>query len=115
MNDKRIRDWEVSGKSGKSWNMGLCRGPIQPRQCDLELQQACRESALPYRTVARWVIAFTERRQNVADMYRPGRSSISDVEAHADVALIDSYRRQMIRELARQTGFAHTTVLQILK
>jgi hypothetical protein len=45
------------------------------RRCHQGLQGACGEFALPYRTVARWVKAFNEERQNVnvADMRRPGR------------------------------------------
>ncbi|XP_055939356.1 uncharacterized protein LOC129968990 [Argiope bruennichi] len=48
-------------------------------------------------------------------MHRPGRLSVSEAEVHAVAALMDSYRCQTIRELARQTVFAHTTVLHILK
>ena len=85
------------------------------RQCHQGLQEACGESALPYRTVARWVKAFNEGRQNVADVRRPGRPSVSEEEVYALTALLDSDRRHTIRELARETGLAHTTVLHILK
>ena len=84
------------------------------RQCHQGLQETCGESALPYRTVASWVKAFNEGRQNVADMCRPGRPSVSE-EVYALTALLDSDRRHTIRELARETGLAHTTVLHILK
>ena len=82
------------------------------RQCHQGLQEACGESALPYRTVARWVKAFKEGRQNVADVRRPGRPSVSEEEVYALTALLDSERRHTIGELAR---LAHTTVLHILK
>ncbi|PNF23534.1 hypothetical protein B7P43_G05594, partial [Cryptotermes secundus] len=85
------------------------------RQCHQGLQEACGESALPYRTVARWVKAFNERRQNAADMRRPGRPSVSEEEVYALSALLESDRRHTIRELARETGLAHTAVLHILK
>ncbi|PNF20332.1 Profilin [Cryptotermes secundus] len=62
--------------------------------------------------------AFNEGRQNVADMFllgRPGRPSVSEEEAYALSALLESDRPQTIRELARETGLAHMTVLHILK
>ena len=57
---------------------------------------------------------FNEGRQIVADMRRPGRPSVSE-EVYALAALLDSDRRHTIRDLARETGLAHTTVLHILK
>ncbi|PNF37899.1 hypothetical protein B7P43_G06200, partial [Cryptotermes secundus] len=78
------------------------------------LQEACGECALPYRTVARLVKAFNEGRQNVADMLRPGCPSVSEEEVYALSALLES-DRHTIRELARETRLAHTTVLHILK
>jgi len=65
--------------------------------------------------VAGWVKAFNEGRQNVADMRRPGRPSVSEEEVYAVTALLDSDRRHTICELARETILAHTTVLHILK
>ncbi|GBM48902.1 hypothetical protein AVEN_91868-1 [Araneus ventricosus] len=46
---------------------------------------------------------------------RPDRPSASEDEAYALAALPDSDRRHTFRELARETGLAHTTVLHILK
>ncbi|PNF26790.1 hypothetical protein B7P43_G17675, partial [Cryptotermes secundus] len=83
-------------------------------QCHQGLHEACGESALPYRTVARWVKAFNEGRQNVADACLTGRPSVSE-EVYALSLLLESDRRHTIRELARETGLAHTTVLHILK
>jgi len=48
-------------------------------------------------------------------MRRPGRPSVSEEEVYALTALLDSDRRHTIREMARATGLAHTTVLHILK
>jgi hypothetical protein len=78
------------------------------------LQEACSESALPYTTVVRWVKAFKEVRQNVADIRRPGRSSVSEQEVYALYALREMHRRHPIREMARETGLAHTTVFRFL-
>ncbi|PNF32315.1 hypothetical protein B7P43_G16249 [Cryptotermes secundus] len=104
-----------SKQEQRSWiKIDYARGRTA-RQCHQGLQEACGESTLPYRTVARWVKAFNEGRQNVADMRRPGRPSVSEEEVYALSALLDSDRRLTIRELARETGLAHTTVLHILK
>ena len=51
----------------------------------------------------------------MADMCRPSHPSVSEEEVYALTALLDSDRRHTIRELARETGLAHTTVLHVLK
>ncbi|PNF35833.1 hypothetical protein B7P43_G09434 [Cryptotermes secundus] len=48
-------------------------------------------------------------------MRRPVRPSVSEEEVYALSALLESDRRHTIRELARETGLAHTTVRHILK
>jgi len=48
-----------------SWIKIECARGHTARQCHQDLQEACGESALPYRTVARWVKAFNEGRQAV--------------------------------------------------
>ncbi|PNF24299.1 hypothetical protein B7P43_G11904 [Cryptotermes secundus] len=83
----------------RSWIQIECARGCTARQCLQGLQETCRESALPYRTVARWIRAFNEGRQNVADMRRPGRPSVSE-EVHALSALLESDWRHTIRELA---------------
>ncbi|XP_055928043.1 uncharacterized protein LOC129959245 [Argiope bruennichi] len=91
------------------------------RQCHLGLQEACGESALPYRIIARWVKAFNEGRQNVAEVHAVAQHPIDKATAVfregvvAVTALMNSDRCQTIHELTRQTRFAHTTVLHILK
>ena len=100
-----------SKQEQRSWIETECARGRTARQCHQGLQEACGESALPYRTVARWLKAFNEGRQNVADM----RPSVSEEEVYALTALLDSDRRHMIRELARETGLEHKTVLHILK
>jgi len=49
----------------RSWIKIECARGRTARQCHQGLQEACGESALPYRTVARWVKAFYEGRQAV--------------------------------------------------
>jgi hypothetical protein len=58
------------------------------QQCHQGLQDACGESALPYRTLARWVRDFRESRQNVRDMHRRGRPSASEEEVCALSSLL---------------------------
>ena len=105
-----------SKQERRSWIKIECVRRRTALQCHKGLQEACGESALPYRTVAGWVKAF-ERLQNVADMCRAGRPSVSEEEirVYALSALLESDRCHTIRELALETGLAHTTVLHILK
>ncbi|GBM53627.1 hypothetical protein AVEN_105509-1 [Araneus ventricosus] len=84
------------------------------QQCHQGLQEACGESGLPCRTMARWAKAFKEGRQNVADMRRPGHPSVSE-EVYALAALLDNDLHHTICELVRKTELWHTTVLHILK
>ncbi|PNF38705.1 hypothetical protein B7P43_G17132 [Cryptotermes secundus] len=93
----------------QNWIKIECTRGHTARQWHRGLQEDCGESALPYRTVARWIKAFNKGRQNVADMRRPGRPSVSK-EVYALSTSLESHRRHTIRELARETGLAHTTV-----
>ena len=52
---------DFEGRS-ESWLKIECSRGCNARQCYKELQEACDECALPYRTVARWVKAFKEGR-----------------------------------------------------
>ena len=104
-----------SKQEQRIWIKIECTRGRTARHCHQVLQEACGESPLPYRTVARSVKVFKEGRQNVADMRRPSRPSVSEEAVYALTALLDSDRRHTIRELARETGLAHTTVLHILK
>jgi len=79
-----------SKQEQRSWIKIECARGHTARQCHQGLQEACGESALPYRTVARWVKAFNEGRQNVADMRRPG-PSVSEEEVYALTALLDPW------------------------
>ncbi|GBN40553.1 hypothetical protein AVEN_189821-1 [Araneus ventricosus] len=56
-----------SKQEQRSWIKIDCARGRTARQCHQSPQEACGESALPYRTVARWVKAFNAGRQNVAD------------------------------------------------
>ncbi|KAJ4444730.1 hypothetical protein ANN_06527 [Periplaneta americana] len=63
------------------------------RQCHDSLVEACGETALPYRTVARWVRAFNEGRDRVENMARLSHQSVSEEEVEAVSALLDNCRR----------------------
>ncbi|KAG8238244.1 hypothetical protein J437_LFUL018307 [Ladona fulva] len=104
-----------SKQEQQSWIKIECARGHTARQCHQGLQEACGESPLPYRTVARWVKAFNEGRQTVADMHQAGRPRVSEEEVHTVATLVDIDRSQTIRELAHETGLAHKTVLCILK
>jgi len=52
-----------SKREQRSWIKIECARGRTARQCHQGLQEACGQSALPYRTVARWVKAFNEGRQ----------------------------------------------------
>ena len=80
-----------SKQEQRSWMKIECARGRTARQCHQGLQEACGESALPYRTVARWVKAF-EGRQNVADMRQPGRPSVSEEEVYVLWTVIDTTR-----------------------
>ncbi|PSN36131.1 hypothetical protein C0J52_27686, partial [Blattella germanica] len=62
----------------RSWLKIECARGRNARQCYEILQDVCGENALPYRTVARWVKAFNEGRQNVTDMPRSGHPTVSE-------------------------------------
>jgi hypothetical protein len=66
------------------------------QQCHQGLQEACGESALLYRTVARWVKAFKEGHQNVADMRWPSHPSVSVEEVYALSVLLEMDQRHTI-------------------
>ncbi|GBN14638.1 hypothetical protein AVEN_39548-1 [Araneus ventricosus] len=85
-----------SKQEQRSWIKIACARGRTARQSHRGFQDACRESAFPYRTVARWAKAYNERLQNVADMHRPGRPGVSEEEVYAAAALLDSDRRRTI-------------------
>ncbi|KAJ4450059.1 hypothetical protein ANN_01466 [Periplaneta americana] len=62
------------------------------------LVEACGETALPYRTVARWVRAFNEGRDHVENKARQGRPSVSEKELQTVSALLDGDRRQTVAD-----------------
>ena len=105
----------ISKQDQKSWLKVECARGRNARQCYEGLQEACGDSALPYRTVAWWVKAFRDGRENVTDMPRPGRPAVSVDDVHNVNALVLADRNVTIRELANDVGLAHSTVLYILK
>ncbi|GBN95050.1 hypothetical protein AVEN_243466-1, partial [Araneus ventricosus] len=73
----------------RRWIKIECARDRTARQCYRGLQDACGESPLPYRTVTRWVKTFNERCQNVSNMNRPGRPSVSEEEVYTIAVLLD--------------------------
>ncbi|KAJ4449803.1 hypothetical protein ANN_01209 [Periplaneta americana] len=67
---------------------------IRALQCYDGLVEACGETALPYRTVVRWVRAFNEGRDFMENMAQLGRPSVSEEELQAVSTLLDNDRRQ---------------------
>lgn len=99
----------------RSWLKIECARGRNARQCYEILQDVCGENALPYRTVARWVKAFNEGRQNVTDMPRSGHPTVSEENVQNVNALVLADRNSTIRQLANDTRLAPSTVLKILK
>ena len=85
------------------------------RQCHEGLVEARGDAALPYRTVARWVRAFNEGRDNVEHMAKPGSPSVSEEDVEAVSALLDTDRRLTVRELTLEIGLSHMTLIPIIK
>ena len=85
------------------------------RECYRGLVEVCGTTALPYRTVARWVQTFRTGRQNVTEKPRPGRPSATDAQVSSVATLLETDRRWTFQELACETGLSHTTDLHILK
>ncbi|GBO43969.1 hypothetical protein AVEN_131688-1 [Araneus ventricosus] len=74
-----------SKREQRSWIKIECARGRTAWQCH---QEACREPALPYRIVARWVKAFNDVCQRLADMRRPDRPNVSE-EVYTVAALLD--------------------------
>ena len=64
--------------------------------------------------MVRRIKALNEGRESLAEVARPGRPSVSDEQVQAVAALLDTDRRQTIRELGQEIGLSHTTVMYIL-
>ena len=95
----------ISKQDQKFWWKIECARGLNTRQCYEGLREACDECALPHRTVAWWVKAFRDGRQNVTGMPQAGRPAVSE----------EDVQNITIRELVNNVGLAHSTVLQILK
>ena len=90
-----------------------CTRGCNPRQCYNRLQEACRERALLYCTVASWVKAF-KGRQNVTDMPWPGHPAVREEDVQTMNSLVMADRNVTIGELTNDAGLAPLTVLKIL-
>ena len=102
----------ISKQDQKSWLKIECTWGHNARQCYEGLGEACGESALSYRTVALWVKAFRDGKQNVTAMLRP---TVSEDDVQNVNALVLADQNITMHELANDEGLAHLTVLHILK
>ena len=80
----------------------------------LGLRETCGDAALSYRTVARWVKAFREDRDNIHDNLHTGKIRVVNT-VQLLASLLDADRRWTARELAAEVGVCHKTVLHILQ
>ena len=99
----------------RTWLKFQCARGHTARQCHEGLVEAYGDAGLPYRTVAMWVRVFSEGRDNIEHMARPGRPSVSGEDVEAVSALLDTDRRLTVRELALEIGLSHMTVFRIVK
>lgn len=78
-----------------------------------DLDKVYGESALPYRTVARWVSLFRGGRENIQDEPRPGRpaTAVSDKDVASVKVLIEEYALYTVEELANLSGLNLSAVL----
>ena len=104
-----------SKREQRTWLKIECARGRTARECHQGLQEACGAAALPYRTVARWVAAFRQGRENVEDMLRSGHPPVSDEDVQTVSALVEADRNVTIRELAQDIGLALATLHRILK
>ena len=72
----------------RTWLKIQCARGHTARQCHERLVETCGDAALPYRTVARWIRAFNEGRDNVEHMARPGRPNVSEEDVEAVSVLL---------------------------
>ena len=79
------------------------------QECFRKLSEAYVDAALTYRTVARWVKAFSEGRDADQDNLRTGRSHMGNNTVRLLASLLDSDRRWTARELAAEAGVAYVT------
>ncbi|KAJ4438220.1 hypothetical protein ANN_14159 [Periplaneta americana] len=99
----------------RSWiKIDVTRGR-SAQECFRGLREACADTALPYRTVARWVKAFREGRDAVQDNLRTERPRVEDNTVQLLASLLDADRRWTVCVLAAEVGVYHKTVLHILQ
>ncbi|PNF41423.1 hypothetical protein B7P43_G14125 [Cryptotermes secundus] len=98
----------------RSWiKIEVARGR-SAQNCYQGLREACGDTALPYRTVARLVKLFREGRYAIQDSRRSGRPHVDSHIIQLLASLLDVDRRWAARELAAEVGVCHKTVLHIL-
>ena len=86
------------------------------RQIHKGLREACGDSALPYRTVARWTAAFEAGRQSADKEHGGGRIRTATDQHHVEAlrTLLEHDRRWTCSELANELNISSTSVYHML-
>ena len=71
-------------------------------KCFQGLREACGDTALPYRTIARWVKEFRKGRYAIQYNLRTGRPRVVNSTVQLLASLLDADRRWTVRELAAE-------------
>ena len=100
-------------KDHRIWLKTECARGRNAILCYKGLHEACGERALSYCTVARWIKAFKEGRQNITHMPRAGHPAVREEDVQTMNALVLADRNATIHELTNDTGLAPLTVLNI--
>ncbi|KAL7631970.1 UNVERIFIED_CONTAM: hypothetical protein RMT77_017708 [Armadillidium vulgare] len=94
----------------KLWiKIKITRGKIA-QKCYHGLPEACGNSALPYRTFARWIKAFRVGWNEIANLPSTFHQSIPDHQIKMVRAILATYRQWTTRELSVEVRFGHQTV-----
>ena len=96
--------------------IAVLRG-INAKECHSELTEALGNRSLPYKTVARWAVAFQHGRIASADMPRIGRPRTvrTDVARAVVAQCLEDDRRWSLQELQAHTGIEQATMHKILR
>ena len=86
-------------------------------QCFRALQEACRREVLPYRTIARWVEAFLQGREECQHRAGAGRhvAATDDLHVQAIRILLEEDRRWTCVQISRELDIEVSTVHTILR
>ena len=86
-------------------------------KCFRALQEACGTDVLPYRTIARWVEAFRQGREECQHRVRAGRPVVATDDLHVQAVRVtlEEDRCWACVEISGELGIAASTVHTILR